>query len=134
LVLHADEGEFQGRETVVEVLDVNNENVRGTAGADETRAWGCTTEEDIASYEEHGFYVSPVIVPGIVLDRAEHGMDRFYRSMSIHLQPLDNRYQDSPSDKEVHGNDLDMICRHVDGKADYTDERVFPLLWEEPCG
>lgn len=33
---------------------------------------------DIAGYREHGFWISPVIVPDAVLDAAERGMDRFY--------------------------------------------------------
>ena len=36
------------------------------------------TDDDIASYHEHGFYVSQVIIPEPVLDRALRGMDRFY--------------------------------------------------------
>jgi hypothetical protein len=34
--------------------------------------------DDIAAYREHGFWVSPVVVPGAVLDAAERGMRRFY--------------------------------------------------------
>ena len=33
---------------------------------------------DIAAYREHGFWISPVIVPAAVLDAAERGMRRFY--------------------------------------------------------
>lgn len=33
---------------------------------------------DIAFYREHGFWISPVILPGDVLDAAQRGMDRFY--------------------------------------------------------
>lgn len=36
------------------------------------------TEKDIASYEEHGFWISPPIIPLDLLDAAEHGMQRFY--------------------------------------------------------
>src|SRR5258706_3640897 len=32
----------------------------------------------IAAYREHGFWISPVIVPDSVLDAAERGMQRFY--------------------------------------------------------
>lgn len=52
------------------------------------------------------------------------------RSMSIHMQPFDNRYQDNPADSSVHRNDLDLICRHVGNIADYTDEHIFPVLWQ----
>lgn len=34
--------------------------------------------EDIAFYREHGFWISPLIVPSEVLDAAELGMERFY--------------------------------------------------------
>jgi Phytanoyl-CoA dioxygenase (PhyH) len=53
------------------------------------------------------------------------------KSLSVHMQPFDNRYQESPSDRDYHGNDLDMICRHIGNIADYTDERIFPVLWKE---
>jgi Phytanoyl-CoA dioxygenase (PhyH) len=35
-------------------------------------------EPEVAFYEEHGFWVSPVIVPDAVIDRALQGMERFY--------------------------------------------------------
>ncbi|MHB1928307.1 MAG: phytanoyl-CoA dioxygenase family protein [Acidimicrobiales bacterium] len=53
------------------------------------------------------------------------------RSMSIHMQPGDNTYVDY-SHNGVHENDLDMMCRHRGGIADYTDENMFPLLWRDP--
>lgn len=34
--------------------------------------------EDRAFFAEHGFWISPVIVPDVVLDAAERGMARFY--------------------------------------------------------
>jgi hypothetical protein len=34
--------------------------------------------DDIASYREHGFWISPVILPPAVLDAAERGMRRYY--------------------------------------------------------
>jgi ectoine hydroxylase-related dioxygenase (phytanoyl-CoA dioxygenase family) len=36
------------------------------------------TDRDVAFYDEHGFWVSPAIVPEEVLDRALRGMERFY--------------------------------------------------------
>lgn len=35
-------------------------------------------DEDIAFFREHGFWISPVIVPAEVLDAAERGMARYY--------------------------------------------------------
>lgn len=39
---------------------------------------GIVTASDVAFYREHGFWISPVILPGDVLDAAQRGMDRFY--------------------------------------------------------
>lgn len=36
------------------------------------------TPDDIAFYREHGWWISPVILPPEVLDAAEHGMRRYY--------------------------------------------------------
>lgn len=36
------------------------------------------TDEDVAWYREHGWWFSPVIVPGELLDLAGAGMERFY--------------------------------------------------------
>ncbi|HEX3815923.1 MAG TPA: phytanoyl-CoA dioxygenase family protein [Mycobacteriales bacterium] len=33
---------------------------------------------DLASYREHGFWISPIILPPEVVDAAERGMERFY--------------------------------------------------------
>lgn len=35
-------------------------------------------DDDIAFYEEHGYWISPVILPAPVLDAAERGMSRYY--------------------------------------------------------
>ena len=34
--------------------------------------------DDVASYIQHGFWISPVIIPDEVLDAADHGMQRYY--------------------------------------------------------
>ena len=34
--------------------------------------------EDVAFYRAHGYWISPVIVPGEVLDAGQRGMDRYY--------------------------------------------------------
>ena len=43
--------------------------------------------EDIAFYQEHGYWISPVIVPPDVLDAAERGMERFYADDHDHVLP-----------------------------------------------
>lgn len=37
------------------------------------------TEEDISFYEEHGWYVSPIVIPEPVIDLAISGSEAFYR-------------------------------------------------------
>jgi hypothetical protein len=49
------------------------------------------TDADIASYREHGYWVSPVIVPDSVLDEAERGMARFYAGDVDRLLSVDRR-------------------------------------------
>jgi ectoine hydroxylase-related dioxygenase (phytanoyl-CoA dioxygenase family) len=44
------------------------------------------TDDDVAFYAEHGFWISPPILPPEVLDTAEAGMERFYRGG--HDRPL----------------------------------------------
>ena len=34
--------------------------------------------QDITFYSEHGYWISPILLPGELLDAAEHGMRRFY--------------------------------------------------------
>ncbi|MGY1701540.1 phytanoyl-CoA dioxygenase family protein [Geodermatophilus sp. SYSU D00766] len=47
------------------------------------------------------------------------------RSMAIHLQPADNRRVADPA--AYHRND--ELVRVVDGRPDYTDPRICPVLW-----
>lgn len=46
------------------------------------------TKDDARHYREHGFWISPVIIPDEVLDAAERGMSRYYAgdvdSLGIH--------------------------------------------------
>jgi len=43
--------------------------------------------DDISSYREHGFWISPLILPPRVLDAAERGMERFYAGDHDHTLP-----------------------------------------------
>lgn len=45
--------------------------------------------EDVAFYRENGFWISPPILAGDVLDAAERGMDRHYAGQVDHVLPGD---------------------------------------------
>jgi ectoine hydroxylase-related dioxygenase (phytanoyl-CoA dioxygenase family) len=49
------------------------------------------TESDVEFYREHGYWVSPEIIPADVLDAAERGMERFYAQDVDHLLAWDRR-------------------------------------------
>jgi ectoine hydroxylase-related dioxygenase (phytanoyl-CoA dioxygenase family) len=54
------------------------------------------------------------------------------RSIAVHLQDADNRYQEYsfPDGRHAtHGNDA--LARSVNGVPDYTDPRYFPTLWSQ---
>lgn len=58
--------------------------------------------DGIAFYREHGYWISPVILPSDVLDAAEHGMKRFYDGDHDHtLADLPSTRGWQPSDGEV---------------------------------
>ncbi len=45
------------------------------------------TDEDVAFFREHGYWISPVIIPAEVLDAAEEGMRRFYAGERDRMLP-----------------------------------------------
>lgn len=47
------------------------------------------TDEDVAFYRENGFWISPPVLPGDVLDAAGHGMSRHYAGDTDHQLPRD---------------------------------------------
>jgi hypothetical protein len=47
------------------------------------------TQEDLAFYRDHGYWISPVIIPDAILDAAERGIDRFYASDVDQLLDVD---------------------------------------------
>jgi hypothetical protein len=49
-----------------------------TAGLTRSQQRLLPDAQDVQSYREHGFWISPVIIPDEVLDAAERGMDRYY--------------------------------------------------------
>jgi hypothetical protein len=50
------------------------------------------------------------------------------RSIAIHLQPTSNRPQ-LRADQTIAEHQNNTLARQVDGLPDYSDERIFPLLW-----
>jgi hypothetical protein len=93
-----------------------------------TPAAAPVTESDVQFYEEHGYWVSPGMIPTDVLDAAERGMERFYARDVDHLLAWDR------------GTDIDSIpvgryshwgWRPAHGdvmrKNDYTSLRVDEL-------
>ncbi|MFC6160505.1 phytanoyl-CoA dioxygenase family protein [Kribbella jiaozuonensis] len=72
--------------------------------------------DDIAFYREHGYWISPVIVPSDVLDAAERGMERFYAGDHDHALP------DLPATRGWQAADGDVLR-----KNDYSSLRVDEL-------
>ena len=60
------------------------------------------TEEDVAFYEEHGWYISPKIIPDEVIDRAMEGAEKFYRGERDGTLPVDTGYSNwKPEDGDI---------------------------------
>jgi hypothetical protein len=53
------------------------------------------------------------------------------RSIAIHLQPTTNRARVN-ADGTIAPHQNNTLAQSVDGVPDYTDERIFPLLWGRP--
>ena len=60
------------------------------------------TEKDICFYEEHGWYISPVIIPESVIDEAIAGSQAFYRGEKDAVLPVATGYSDwKPEDGDI---------------------------------
>lgn len=60
------------------------------------------TEDDICFYEEHGWYISPPIIPETVIDRAISGSQDFYRGVRDGVIPQDTGYSNwQPKDGDI---------------------------------
>ena len=60
------------------------------------------TEKDVCFYEEHGWYISPVIIPEAVIDEAIAGSQAFYRGEKDAVLPVDTGYSDwKPEDGDI---------------------------------
>lgn len=58
---------------------------------------------DVASFEEHGFYVSPIVLPTELVEEALYGARRYYAGERDTILPLAGGYLDW---REEHGNVL----------------------------
>ena len=60
------------------------------------------TEKDIAFYEEHGWYISPKIIPDEIIDRAMEGAEKFYRGERDATLTVDTGYSNwKPEDGDI---------------------------------
>jgi hypothetical protein len=60
------------------------------------------TEEDITFYEEHGWYISPKVIPDEIIDRAIEGSEKFYHGERDRTLPVSNGYSNwQPEDGDI---------------------------------
>ena len=60
------------------------------------------TEEDVCFYEEHGWYISPPVIPEAVIDNAIAGSQAFYRGERDATIPFDTGYSNwKPEDGDI---------------------------------
>ena len=70
------------------------------------------TEEDIAFYEEHGWFISKKIVPHEVLDRGFLGAEKFYSGERDATIPYATGYSDwKPGDGDAVRNNQHVSYR-----------------------
>ena len=79
---------------------------------------------DIAFFHQHGWYVSPLVLPADVIDEAYHGALRHYAGERDNQLPFSGGYLDW---KEEHGNILrmnDYVSLQNDGIRTLVEEPV----------
>ena len=60
------------------------------------------SEEDICFYEEHGWYISPSIIPATIINRAIAGSEAFYRGERDAVLPVSTGYSNwQPEDGNI---------------------------------
>ncbi len=60
------------------------------------------TEEDVCFYEEHGWYISPPVIPEAAIDNAIAGSQAFYRGERDGTIPFDTGYSNwKPEDGDI---------------------------------
>ncbi|NJL61123.1 MAG: phytanoyl-CoA dioxygenase family protein [Methylacidiphilales bacterium] len=71
------------------------------------------TEEDIAFYEEHGWFISKKVIPDQVIDEAIYGAERFYRGERDAELPYSVGYSDwQPGDGDALRNNQHVSYRN----------------------
>lgn len=88
------------------------------------------TKEDIQFYNQHGWFVSKVILSPGEIEAASNGLERIYTGQRDNEPPLQlAKYlhwsQDSPDGLRL--NDFVMV-RQADIR-DYTDPVICPVFW-----
>ncbi|MEL7420527.1 MAG: phytanoyl-CoA dioxygenase family protein [Cyanobacteria bacterium J06555_3] len=59
-------------------------------------------EEDVCFYEEHGWYISPPVIPETIIDQAIAGSQAFYRGVRDAVLPVETGYSNwKPEDGDV---------------------------------
>lgn len=70
------------------------------------------TESDIAFYEEHGWYISPKVIPDEVIDEAILGSQKFYRGETEATIPFTTGFSDwKPGDGDAVRNNQHVSYR-----------------------
>ncbi|MGB7251810.1 MAG: phytanoyl-CoA dioxygenase family protein [Phormidesmis sp.] len=70
------------------------------------------TEEDICFYEEHGWYISPKVIPDQVIDNAIAGSQKFYRGETDATIPFTTGFSDwKPGDGDAVRNNQHVSYR-----------------------
>ena len=60
------------------------------------------TDEDVAFYEEHGWYISKKVIPDELIDEAILGSERYYRGERDTKLPVNTGYTDwKPEDGNI---------------------------------
>ena len=98
-------------------------------------------EEDVAFYEEHGYCVTPKVLPDDVIDAAIRGAERHWAGERDWRLPVSsasgtgslgkNRYRTFLNERGEpwHITNDDLCRKDASGHPDYSDPAAFPVLW-----
>jgi hypothetical protein len=76
------------------------------------------SDDDVAFYEQHGWFVSPRVLPDDIIDRALHGSERYYRGERDMPFPLTSGYRDwKPDDADIVRNNEFVSLQNRDLRA-----------------
>ena len=72
-------------------------------------------DDDVAFYDQHGWFVSPKVLPDDLIDRATQGAERHYRGERDMPLPLTSGYRDwKPNDEDVVRNNEFVSLQNSD--------------------